>query len=165
MPALSAQEATPADRPSFIDVAWPGAALGLGGFAVGGLLGIAITDCPGSDEGLCALEGAFFGAAVLGTFGLATGVHLGNDRRGSYGLDLLTAGGVWCLSIGLLAATGWGDTATAVTFVALPIAQLFATAAVERDIGDRRARKRSAPELGLTLAPGGGVALAGRWKF
>lgn len=166
VPSLRAQETTPAGRPGFIDVAWPGAAIGIGGFLAGGLLGIAIADCPGSeDDGLCALEGGFFGAAALGTIGLATGVHLGNDRRGSFGLDVLTAAGIWGLSIGVLAATGWDDTATTVTFVALPIVQLFATVAVEQAVGDRRVRDRGGLELGLTLAPEGGLALAGGLSF
>lgn len=165
-PRLLAQDATPDARPGLVDVAWPGAAIGVGGFLVGGLAGIAIADCPGSDDdGFCALEGAFFGAAALGTIGLATGVHLGNDRRGSYALDLATAGGIWGAAIGLLAANGWPDTATTATFIALPIVQLVATVAVERAVGDRRARRSNAPELSLAPTPGGGYALVGRWKF
>lgn len=128
-------------------------------------MGIAIADCPGSDDGFCALEGAFFGAAALGTIGLATGVHLGNDRRGSYALDLATAGGIWVVAIGLLAAGDWPETATTVTFFTLPVAQLVATVAVERAVGDRRARQGHAPELSLGPTAGGGGALVARWKF
>lgn len=168
LPRLHAQEVSPAVRPSFVDVAWPGAAMGAGGFLVGGLAGIAIADCPGTEnDGICALEGAFFGAGVLGTIGLATGVHLGNDRRGSYALDLVTAGGIWGLTIGVLAANDWPDTATTVAFVTLPIAQMIATVAVERATGDRAATDRRARELKVGLAPGadGGFVVAGRLRF
>lgn len=158
---LHAQETPSAVRPSFVDVAWPGAAIGAGGFLVGGLLGGIIADCSNSDS-YCALEGAFYGAGVLGTVGLATGVHLGNDRRGSHALALVTAGSIWGLAIGALAANDWPETATTVAFIMLPIAQMVATVAVERATGDRRAR-----ELEVGLAPGadGGVAVAGRVRF
>jgi hypothetical protein len=162
---LQAQDAIPDARPSLIDVVWPGAAMGVGGFPVGGLLGIAIADCSGSDDGFCALEGGFFGAAALGTIGLATGVHLGNDRRGSYALDLATAGGIWGVTIGLLAASDWPDTATTVAFFTLPIAQLVATVVVERAVGDWRARRSHAPELSLGPTAGDGGMLVARWKF
>lgn len=55
-PPLRAQDGGSRERPGFIDVACPGAAIGAGGFVVGGLLGIAVADCPGTgNEGLCAL--------------------------------------------------------------------------------------------------------------
>lgn len=156
------------ERPGFLDVAWPGAALGSVGFVIGGVAGAHLADCEFDADGFCGLQGALFGAAALGTFGLATGVHLGNDRRGGYGLDLLTAAGIWGVSMALLAATGWDDGATTVGFVALPIAQLLGTVAVERATGDRRVRESNTTgrlDVRFGPTPAGGVAIAGRLRL
>src|SRR5947199_5203711 len=66
------------------------AGLGLLGWGVGAVAGHAIQgDC--FDE-YCGLEGIFYGGAAGGGMGLAVGAHLGNRRRGSFPLDVLTSG-------------------------------------------------------------------------
>jgi hypothetical protein len=59
---------------------------------------------------------------------MALGVHLGNRRRGSLPLDVIS---------------GWDGGVTTAAFVGIPIAQLAATVVVERASG--RARARRAP--------------------
>lgn len=114
-----------------------GALLGGVGFLAGGAAGFAISrDCT-SDE-FCQVIGAFYGAAIGGTSGMALGVHLGNDRRGSFALDVLTGAAVWGLGIGIAAATDWNEPVTWTAFIGVPIGQLAATVAVEQAVGRSR---------------------------
>ena len=134
--------------------------MGLGGFFAGGLVGLALTSgCQGDDY--CGLEGFLIGAAVGGTLGMAVGVHLGNDRRGSFPLDFLTGAGIWGIGIGAAALTDWDDTATLIAAIGVPIVQLLGTVAVERATGRSRARS-SAGLVSLYVGPqpGGGAVLA-----
>ena len=94
------------------------AGLGLLGWGVGAVAGHAIQgDC--FDE-YCGLEGIFYGGAAGGGMGLAVGAHLGNRRRGSFLLDVLTS-------------------------IMLPPTQLVATVLVERATGRSRAGRLQAP--------------------
>src|SRR2546426_8448869 len=80
-------------EPSMVSPLLAAAGLGLLGWGVGALAGHAIQgDC---FEEYCELEGAFYGGAAGGGMGLAVGAHLGNRRRGSFPLDVLTSGAVW----------------------------------------------------------------------
>jgi hypothetical protein len=133
-----------------------GAAGGLVGFFTGGLAGLAFShDCTGDDY--CGLRGFLIGAAVGGTLSMAVGVHLGNDRRGSLPLDMLTGAAVWGVGIGTAAATGWDDSVTLIAAIGVPIAQLLATTAVERATGRSRDAKRSMTLYGGPGLRGGAV--------
>jgi len=137
-----------------------GAGLGLGGFFSGGLVGIALSSGCQGDE-YCGLEGFLIGAAVGGTLGMAIGVHLGNDRRGSLPLDFLTGAGIWGIGIGAAAISDWDDTVTAIAAIGVPIAQLLGTVAVERATGRSRTRSSPGPvSVYVGPQPGGGAVLA-----
>jgi ABC-type uncharacterized transport system permease subunit len=111
-----------------------GLVLGGVGFVLGAGIAAAVAqDCTSSEYSVW--EAAFYGAAAGGTLGMATGVHLGNGRRGNLLLDLLTAAAVWGIGIGIAAASDWNNTVTRVAFVSIPVAQLTATIAVERALG------------------------------
>lgn len=123
-------------------VGWPvigGLLLGTVGWFGGALIALEIAEDCG--EGLCALDDVIYAGALTGTAGLALGVHLGNGRRGNFGLDFLTASGVWLTGFTLVLATGSDDLASALAF-AVPIGQLWATTAVERAKGREKARRR-----------------------
>lgn len=133
-----------------------GAAGGVAGFFAGGLVGLAFSyDCTGDDY--CGLRGFLIGAAVGGTLTMALGVHLGNDRRGSLPLDMLTGAAVWGVGIGTAAATGWDDSVTLIAAIGVPMAQLLATTAVERATGRSREAKRSVSVYGGPDLHGGVV--------
>ncbi len=154
-----AEERPPSPATSYLY----GAGLGIGGFLVGGLIGgVLATDCTGHDQ--CELEAAFYGAAIGGTLGMATGVHLGNDRRGLLWLDMLTGAAIWGVGYAIAAGSGWDSTVTTITFIAIPITQLVSTVAVERAAG--RARD---PDRDVTISVGpdlrGGASLFASLKF
>lgn len=135
-----------------------GAGLGVVGFFAGGLTGVELArNCTSSE--FCGLVAAFYGAAVGGTVGLGVGVHLGNRRRGSLPLDVLTGAAIWGAGIGTVNATDANETGMWVAFVAVPIAQLASAIAVERAVGRARARR-----VGLSVVPdpAGGVLVLGR---
>ncbi len=133
-----------------------GTGLGLVGFFAGGSVGLALSsNCTGDDY--CEFRGFLLGAAVGGTTAMALGVHLGNDRRGSFPLDLFTGAAIWGAGIGTAAATGWDDTVTLVVAIGVPIAQLLATTAVERATGRSREAKRSVSVYGGPDLRGGVV--------
>jgi hypothetical protein len=137
--------------------------LGVAGFIAGGLAAgnAAVGDC----EDLGCLEAAFYGAAALGTVGVALGAHLGNGRRGDLLLDLATAAGIWVAGIGPILATGKGDGPYAVAaFIGVPIAQVVVTAAVERARGRTKARARRA-DLSIIPLVGRAPGLAVRLRF
>jgi hypothetical protein len=141
-----------------------GAALGAAGFAAGGLVGFSLdlTDCTNQDY--CGFDGLFIGGAIAGTLGLAWGVHLGNDRRGSLPLDMLTAAAIWGVGMGGAALSGWEEPYTLIAAIGVPIAQLFATVAVERVTGRSRSEQRS---VSVYAAPNlqGGATLSASVRF
>src|SRR6266571_5161210 len=98
-------------------------------------------------EEYCELEGAFYGGAAGGGMGLAVGAHLGNRRRGSFPLDVLTSGAVWGVGYALMSSfADDGDGAgVVITAIALPPTQLLATVLVERAIGRSRAGRSQTP--------------------
>ena len=121
------------------------AGLGLLGWGVGAVAGHAIQgDC---FEEYCGLEGIFYGGAAGGGMGLAVGAHLGNRRRGSFPLDVLTSGAVWGVGYALMSSfANDGDGAGVVlTAIMLPPTQLVATVLVERATGHSRAGRLQAP--------------------
>jgi hypothetical protein len=140
--AIPAQDAS---EPSLGSPMLAAAGLGLLGWGVGALAGHAIQgDC---FEEYCGLEGAFYGGAAGGGMGLAVGAHLGNHRRGSFPLDVLTSGAVWGVGYALMSSfANKGDGAgVLITAIALPPTQLLATVLVERAIGRSRASRSQAP--------------------
>ena len=104
-----------------------GLGLGVVGVVLGGYAGARIEEnggCAGDD--FCGLAGAVVGATVGETILLPAGVHLANDQRGSYALDVGAAAlaglGGWILTV----ATNDG------TFLlAIPAGQLIAAVLVE----------------------------------
>ncbi len=140
-----------------------GVGIGMGGFLAGGLAGLAATSgCTGDDY--CGARGFLIGAAVGGTLGMALGVHLGNDRRGSLPLDMLTGAAVWGIGIGGAALSDWDDTVTFIAAIGVPIVQLLTTVAVERATGRSRDAKRN---LSVSAGPNlqGGLTLAASLHF
>lgn len=136
-----------------------GIGLGLAGFLVGGLTGVAIThNCTGDEY--CGLEGAFLGAAAGGTFGMALGVHLGNKRRGSFVLDFFTGAAVWGAGIAIASGSEWDNTTTTAAFVAIPIAQLVTTVLVERAVSRSRSAQRPATVSIVPRGTGGATLFA-----
>lgn len=106
---------------------------GLGALG-GGLLGSSNVDSPGCD--FCGV-GGFITGAVIGEATLTPlGVHLGNSRRGSFGLGLLTSLAVVGGALALASGT-YGDELTTIAIVA-PILQLSACIAIERATGRSR---------------------------
>jgi hypothetical protein len=121
------------------------AGLGLLGWGVGALAGHVIQgDC---FDDYCDVEGAFYGGDAGGGLGLAVGAHLGNRRRGSFPLDLLTSGAVWGVGYALMSSfADDGDAAgVLLTAIVLPPTQLLATVLVERATGHSRAGRPEAP--------------------
>jgi hypothetical protein len=130
-------------RPAEPDISSPvlgGVGFGLTGFFLGAWLG-ANSHCVGED---CRLEGAFYGAAVGGTAGMALGVHLGNRSRGNFGLDILTGAGVWAGGIVIGSATHWQGNAALFVLAGIPVVQLITTISVERNVGRQRDREYEA---------------------
>ncbi len=130
-----------APEPRFSSPLLAAAGLGLLGWGVGALAGYAIErDCSGE---FCGLEGIFYGGAAGGGLGLAVGAHLGNRRRGSIALDLLTSGAVWGVGYGLMHsfADSGDDAGVLLTAIVLPPTQLLATVVVERASGRSRANR------------------------
>jgi hypothetical protein len=134
-----------------------GAGLGVVGFAIGGLAAAVLFS--GCDTEYCELEAGFYGAAALGTFGMAYGVHLGNARRGNLALDFLTGAAVWTAGIVALSALDWDESAKRIAFVGIPIVQLVATMSVESSVARKRAEAPGI-SVGMMRQSDGGVALA-----
>lgn len=152
-PALGAQRLSPPPAnegfPAEPNVSHPllaGAGLGAAGFLAGALVGYSTvrSRCNQFPEDFCGLPESFYGAAIGGTFGMAVGVHLGNRRRGNLGVDFLTGAAIWAVGIGVVAASDWDGVAGVAAFIAVPIAQLAATTAIERSIGRKHERARGA---------------------
>jgi hypothetical protein len=140
-----AQELPPnREFPQEPSLTWPvlgGALGGLGGWLAGGIVGAAADrDC----YELECVEGFLIGAAAGGTLGLALGTHLGNRRRGSFALDVLSGAAVWGASLGAFYLVGHDldEAASVAVWIAEPILQFITTVAVERATGRARARSR-----------------------
>jgi hypothetical protein len=135
-----------------------GIGLGAAGFFVGGLTGLVLAnDCSGE---MCDAGPFLFGAAAGGTLGLALGAHLGNHRRGNLALDFLTGAAIWGAGLGIVAATGWDETAATAAAVTVPIVQLAGTVMVERAVGRSRAMHRMSLAIAPDLRGGARVAAA-----
>lgn len=122
------------------------AGLGLLGWGIGAVSGYALQG--GDNYGdCCPVEGLIYGGAAGGGIGLAVGAHLGNRRRGSLPLDLLTSGAVWGAGFLLLRsfANNSDYTGMALTAIILPPTQFVATVLVERASGRSRAGRTQAP--------------------
>lgn len=136
----------PAPEPGIHSPLLAAAGLGLLGWGIGAVTGYAIEgdshygDC-------CPVEGIIYGGAAGGGLGLALGAHLGNRRRGSFPLDLLTSGAVWGGGYVLMRAFSDNEdyTGMALTAITLPPTQFVATVLVERVSGRARARRTQAP--------------------
>ena len=87
-----------------------------------------------------------------------------NDRRGNIALDLLTGAAIWGAGIAVAAASDWNSTVTTLAFIAIPIAQLVTTVAVERAVGRSRA---SQPDIFVSMGPDlkGGATLVVSLRF
>lgn len=153
LPAQSPEpQGTPKPFPSEPGIDGPvfgGIALGGLGFVVGGFAGYGVANCPNHGD-FCGLGEMFLGAAVGGTLGMATGVHLGNRRRGSLGTDFVVGSAVWGGGIALAATAKFEGNAVWAIFLAIPVAQLIATTNVERSVGRRR---EQAQTLKVSLIP------------
>ena len=134
---------TPSVRPEFALQAQPRSTTRLASFGLlgggiglvaGGLLGALIggNDSDDPDEAwVNALQGSVIGATIGESIGLASGVHLANDRRGNFVL-----GTVASLAIGAAGAAlvfeNQDPPAAPIILAATPIAQLIATIMIER---------------------------------
>lgn len=114
-----------------------GLGLGAAGILLGGAIGLGVADCPAEEE--CELQGAFYGAAAGETLGMALGIHIGNRRRGSFALDIVTATLISGTGIGVAYASDWDNEVTLLALVAVPIAQLIGVTLLERAVGRKRA--------------------------
>lgn len=130
--------------------------LGLGGFFAGAYVGSrSANSCSGDD---CGLEGAFYGAAIGGTFGMALGVHVGNRSRGNLGYDALIGAAVWTGGMVLGSAAHWNGTAATYVLVGIPIVQMIATISIERAEGRRRDQKeQTGPSVSIIPRSHGGT--------
>lgn len=117
-----------------------GGALGLvGGYAIGYALGGGNRDSCG-DVFPCGAVPGVIGAMIGEIVLLPVGVHIFNDRRGHFAMDLFTSAGVGALGVLLAATVSEGALSEGRALLVVPIIQLAATVAVERAAGrkDRR---------------------------
>jgi hypothetical protein len=105
----------------------------LGGAAGGGLSSMLSNNC----VDYCGLAGAALGAAIGGTLGLAFGVHVANDRRGSFASAVTGPVIVGVAAIATIAIFEDARVPAIAVGVAIPTAQL-ATAI----LGERAAMRR-----------------------
>ena len=129
------------DEPDVGNAILGGLGLGAAGFLAGGGAAFYVADrsCSPYDD-CCPPAYGLVGAAAGASLGMALGVHLGNDRRGSYFLDALTGAAVWGLGIAVTAGSGWDESASLMATL-IPVAQITATVAVERSVARARARR------------------------
>ncbi|HEU0076423.1 MAG TPA: hypothetical protein VFQ76_02165 [Longimicrobiaceae bacterium] len=104
-----------------------GGALGAGVGFLGGLT--AARTCEGDE--ICLLP-AMAGAVVGETLGVPLGVHLAEGRRGSYPLAALASVGVTAVGLGAMAAVDNTGASAQGIAILVPVAQLWASIAVER---------------------------------
>lgn len=112
-------------------MALAGVATGAVAMVAGGHIGYALgggSRVCGDDP--CGFEEAMYGAAVGISLGIPLGVHLANRSRGSFGTELATS-----LAIGALGMTLALGANNGVVLLAVPIAQLVASIAIERHTG------------------------------
>jgi len=105
-----------------------GVATGAVAMVAGGHIGYALgggSRVCGDDP--CGFEEAIYGAAVGISIGIPLGVHLANRSRGSFGTELATS-----LAIGALGMTLALGANNGVVLLAVPVAQLVASIAIER---------------------------------
>ena len=108
-----------------------GVATGAVAMVAGGHIGYALgggSRVCGDDP--CGFEEAIYGAAVGISIGIPLGVHLANRSRGSFGTELATS-----LAIGALGMTLALGANNGVVLLAVPVAQLVASIAIERHTG------------------------------
>jgi hypothetical protein len=101
------------------------------GYAIGGLVGSAIES--GEDD----LGAAIFGGAVVSSFTIPLGVHLGNHSRGNVLDDLLASAVIGFAGIGIAAATNDG-----VPLLLTSLTQVIASSWLE----ERATRKPAPPD-------------------
>lgn len=103
------------------------------GFFGGAYLGAYIADS--DDDGLDDLD-ALHGALILGAIGESTllpaGVHIANGRRGNYWISAAASIALAFGGIGLMEAAHWNAPAAPIVAVAVPLAQLATSIAIER---------------------------------
>ena len=149
----SAQSIAPEPNPTAPILA--GLGLGAIGFLGGAVAGSKLSEpCSGD---LCNLGGAAVGALIGETIGMSLGVHLGNRRRGNYGLDLLTSTGISALTLAVEASRNYDNNAGKLLVVGV-IAQITGTVVVER--GVRRAKARKGMRVSLFPTRGGGIGFS-----
>lgn len=103
------------------------------GFFGGAYLGAWIADRRGSGiDDLNVVRGMLVGATLGEGFLLPAGVHVANGARGSYGKSALVSLGLAVVGVGLMEATHWDPPAAPAIAVAVPIAQLATSIAIER---------------------------------
>lgn len=136
---LSAQSAvtSPANPPS-VPRTFAGALLGgAAGTLVGGIVGAYIggnrCSSPGNSDSCQLIEGIAVGSTVGVTIGTPIGAHLLNRRRGSLAASLVVSAAIATAGVvAVRAADRQGrDGLLRATIVAVPIAQLLTTTAIE----------------------------------
>ena len=110
--------------------------LGTAGAVLGGLVGGALSD--GCNDFLCELEGVALGFLIATPIGTATGAHLGNGRRGSFGVDLLGA----AVGLGVGIAIWAGDSDSFLVFLLGVVPAVGAPVFAERRSARRNAQRR-----------------------
>ena len=80
-----------------------------------------------------------YGFVRDGSVALPLGVHLAKHRRGNYGLSLLASLAIGAVGLGATVASGDGR-----IMIAVPVAQLASSIAIERATAQRGARRRTA---------------------
>lgn len=118
---------------------------------------------PGGGLDLCGVAGTLLGGFVGEAFGLALGTHLGNARRGNFGLDVLTSFAAAGAGIGVVASRDAPDPEPVVIGAAV-LLQLASTVAVELLSGRSRALGRDVavfikPQRDARLALGASLRL------
>lgn len=116
---------------STVAVAGAGLLGGAVGLVAGGYLGALLAES-GDDEDLDYLGGAVVGAALGEGAMLPLGVHLADGRRGSYAASALVSLGLAGAGLLALEAVHYDVPGAPIVLVAVPVAQLVATIAVER---------------------------------
>jgi hypothetical protein len=128
-----------------------GVGLGAAGFVVGGVAAGSLSTGEGWND-------AFFGAAALGTLGMAVGVHLGNARRGDLALDVLAGAAVWTAGYVVLSALDRRDLLLTPGGIFIPVLQLAAVVSVESAVARKRAEARRT-SLSIVPSRDGGIAV------
>lgn len=104
-----------------------GAVGALGGFYVGAVLG-----SDDDDDDLDFLGTGVAGAAIGEGLLLPLGVHIANGRRGSYTTSALASLGLAAAGLLALEASHYDPPAAPIVLVAVPVAQLVTSIAIER---------------------------------